>query len=151
MQVTVFILKHADRPPFARQDQVGITIPVQVAPNRSVHQPRLLQDPAVFLVQHQLPFHVPVNPRIRRLRIPPRDHPPTHKQVQRAVPINIRHGQRPGAGRRCRQVLVLRRRNITEHRCRSRAAREFVIVTSHRKRPPMRARNPSHNPRQVFR
>ena len=94
MQVTVLILEHADRPPFARQYQVGITLPIQVAPDRAADQPHLLQHTAVFLIQHQLAFDIAVNPRIRRFGISSRVHPPAHEQAQRSHPH--RYPPRPG-------------------------------------------------------
>src|SRR6185437_11636563 len=71
------VVKHLHRPPFARQDQFGQPVPVQIAPHRPAHQTHPLQP----LPDFQPPAHALQNQRIGRLRIPPPLHPPAPKQL----------------------------------------------------------------------
>src|ERR1041384_3170161 len=89
-QLAVIVVKNTDWPPFARQNQFGETVTIQITPHSPANQSCLFQEPAVGFVEVEGPIFPPVDVGIGWLRVAPGLYAAPYKQVQVSVAVDVR-------------------------------------------------------------
>src|SRR5579883_2046188 len=92
--MSMVIVKDAYRSPFARQDELGKAVAIQVAPDCSRHQANCFKQSRVCFIQLEVAVFESINARTNRFWISSTLYLAAHKQVQVAVTVQVaqRHG-----------------------------------------------------------
>src|SRR2546425_5720146 len=110
LEATLLISEDADWTPFDCQREVRMTIAVQIGEGGAAHKPQRFERLTGGTARAQLAVIVQPESRKSRLRISAWLKSSTHKQIQVAVAVDIRHRQRAKA--RLSGHEMLRRRQV---------------------------------------
>src|SRR5882757_1681127 len=90
----MIIMKDVQRTPFASKDELRVTVPVQVTPNRAANQSYSFQSPTVSFIQAPLTTSVLKDPRRSGLGITAANNPATDEKLELAVSVHVGQCQR---------------------------------------------------------
>src|ERR1043165_5250365 len=102
----MIIAKNLQGTPFAGENELGQAVAVEVAENGPANQADSGKAAGVLFVEHKFAALTSEYQGGGRLRIMPRHHAATDKQIKMAIPVDVGQGHRTGAGFLGRQKVT---------------------------------------------